>query len=233
MKQLLWVCFALITLSSCQFTTGSGNIVNENRSVGNFSAISVGGSIDVEVQIGPVTAVRVEADDNIVRYINTSVSGNTLQIKTESNHGFTNVHMKVYVTTPELNKIKASASSDVVVMDIIKSAGKLSFHASSSASIRAEVDAPEIESDASSSATITLSGRTKDHDAQASSSSEINAFELKSENTVARASSSGDIQVHASVNLDARASSSADIEYIGAAKVNSTTSSSGSVSKKD
>lgn len=233
MKEVLFLFISIITLASCSFTTGSGNIISETRTVSNFDGINVGGSFDVEVKIGPVASVVVEADDNVMKYIETTVSGNTLNIHTEGLHNISDVHMKVYITTPSLKNVKASASADVEVLDIIENTGKLSFRASSSASIRAEVNAPEVETDASSSATITLSGKTRNHDAQASSSANIRSFELLSENTTAKASSSADIEVHASVHLDARASSSGSVDYKGAATVSKSESSSGSVDKKD
>ncbi len=233
MKQILFLAITVFTLMSCHITTGSGNIVTETRTVGNFDGIMVASSFDVEVKIGPVTTVEVEADDNVMEYIKTTVSGNTLKIRTENNHSFTNTHMKVFITTPSLQKIEAAASADVVVQDIMESTGKLSFQASSSASILAEVDAPEVETDASSSAVITLSGKTKNHDTQASSSADIRCFDLLSEITSARVTSSATIKVHASVSLNAKASSSGDIQYRGAASVNKSVSSSGSVDKKD
>jgi hypothetical protein len=233
MKQIAILLFTLVTLASCRFTTGSGNIITETRTVANFDGITVGGSFDVEVKIGPVTSVVVEADDNIMKYIVTTVSGNTLKIRTEDLNNYSDVHMKIYVTTPSLNSIKASASAEVVVSDIITSDNNLTFKANSSASIKAEVNAPEIETDASSSATITITGKTKNHKTEASSSAEIKTFGLLSENTTAKASSSASIEVHASVNLDARASSSGSVDYKGAATVTKSESSSGSVEKKD
>jgi hypothetical protein len=207
-------------------------LLTETRKTGSFDAISVGGSFEVEVKIGDVTSVVVEADDNIIKYIETKVSGNTLKINTEDLHNYSDVHMKIYITVPALNSIKASASAEVVAEDILKG-DKLTFHASSSSSIKAEVDAPEVESEANSSATIVLTGKTKTHKAEASSSANIDAFGLLSENTMASVSSSADIEVHASVNLNARASSSGSIEYKGAATVIKSENSSGSVSKKD
>jgi hypothetical protein len=233
MKHFLILLFAVITITSCRFTTGSGNIVSETRNPGSFDAISVGGSFDVEVKIGDVASVTVEADDNIIKYIETRVSGNTLKIRTEGLHNYSDVHMKVYVTVPSLSSISASASADVVANNILTSSSRLTFKASSSASIKAEVNAPEIETEANSSATITLSGKTKSHKTQASSSADINTFNLLSENTIANVSSSANIQVHASVSLNAKASSSGSIEYKGAAAVSKSESSSGSVDKKN
>jgi Putative auto-transporter adhesin, head GIN domain len=233
MKNFFVLLFTVFTLTACDHTTGSGNIVTETRKTGSFDAISVGGSFEVEVKMGDAVSVIVEADDNIMKYIETRVSGNTLKISTEGMHSYSDIHMKVYVTVPALSKISAAASADVVAENILTSNSKLTFKASSSASIKAEVNAPEIETDASSSATITLTGKTKTHKTEASSSAEIKAFELLSENTTAHASSSANIEVHASVNLDAKASSSGSVDYKGAAAVTKAESSSGSVEKKD
>ncbi len=233
MKHFLFLLFVIFTLASCDQTTGSGNIVTETRKVGSFDAISVGGSFDVEVKMGDAISVVVEADDNIIKYVETRVSGSTLKIETEGLHNYSDVHLKVFITVPSLKSISAAGSAEVVADNILTSSSKLTFKASSSSSIKAEVNAPEIETDASSSATITLRGKTKNYDAQASSSANINSFELLSENTIAKASSSADIQVHASVTLNAKASSSGSIDYKGAATVNKSESSSGSVEKKD
>lgn len=230
---LSFLFFAIIALSSCSHTTGSGNIVTENRDTGSFDAISVGGSFDVEVKMGDTRQVTVEADDNIIKYIQTRVSGNVLKINTRDLHSYSNVHMKVYVTVPEIKAISASGSAEVIASNTLKNNEKLVFKASSSSTIKAEVDAPGVVTDASSSATIELKGRTKTYVSEASSSADIKTFGLLSENTTANVSSSGSIQVHASVNLNAKASSSGSIEYKGGATVTKTESSSGSVEKRD
>jgi len=233
MKHFFILLCTVFTLVSCDQTTGSGNIVTETRNTGRFDAISVGGSFEVEVKMGDAMSVVVEADDNIMKYIETKVSGNTLKISTEGLHSFSDVHMKVYVTVPVLTAVSASASAEVVGENILTNADKLVFKASSSASIKAEVNAPDIVTDANSSASITLRGKTKNHKTEASSSAEINAFELLTENTTANVSSSANIEVHASVSLNAHASSSGSVEYKGAATVTKSENSSGTVSKKE
>ena len=233
MKQLLFLLSACVLLISCDYTSGSGNIITDTRAVGNFNSISVSSSFDVEVKIGPAAAIRVEADDNIMKYIVTNVSGNELRIKVEGMHNLNNVHMKVFITTPSLNRINADASASVKVVDILKGGGKLSFTATSSADIEAEVDAPEVEAEANSSGSVTLSGKTKNYKAQVSSSGDIKSAGLLSENADVEASSSGSANVYASVSLNANASSSGSIDYHGSATVKQSVSSSGSVEKKE
>jgi len=233
MKQILFILSTLALFTSCDYTTGSGNIITEKRTVGSFSGISVNNSIDVEVKIGPVAAIEVEADDNIIEHIVTSVSGGILKIRIENLHNINNSHLKVYITTPVLKSVDAGASADVKVLDVIKDDNKVSFHASSSAGIEAEVDAPEVEAEASSSGSVTLSGLTKNYKAEVSSSGDIRSARLLSENTQVSANSSGSADVYASVTLDAEASSSGSIDYHGGATVKKSVNSSGSVEKKN
>lgn len=232
MKQALSFLLIAVTLFSCDHKRGSGNIISQNRTVSNFSVLSISGSFDVEVKVGTATEVKIEADDNIINDIETNVSGNTLRIRLQDRLSISNAHLKVFITVPTLTAIKASASAEVDVLDKIVSIQKLTFMANSSAEITTEVDAPEIEADASSSATIKLRGRTKNYSADASSSADIESSELLSENTKANASSSATVKVHASVSLQARSSSSGEIIYRGEATVSQSVSSSGSVTKE-
>jgi len=234
MKQVVLLCSAVLLLfSSCSYTTGSGNIITEKRTVGHFTELTVSNAFDVEVKIGPVEEVSIEADDNLMKYIRTTVSGNTLNIHTEHLHNLNNGHLKVHITVPELKRIAASAAADVKVLDLLKGTGTLDFNASSSADIEAEVDAPGINAGASSAGSIKLSGKTRNYKAEASSGADIKTGDLLAENTDVSVSSGANATVYASVSLVAEASSGGDINYHGAASVKQSTSSGGSVNKRD
>jgi len=233
MKQFLFLSIISIVLSSCHYISGSGNIITETRTTGDFKRISASSGFDVEVKSGPATEVIVEADDNVMKYIETSVSGDVLKIGLKDHVSLSNAHQKVYITAPQINGIKASSGADVTVKDLLKNTGKLSFNASSAGTITTDLDAPDVEATASSGASIRLSGKTRTFHGSASSGADLIAGELLSENTVVNASSGANAKVHASVSLDATASSGADIGYYGGANVHKTASSGGSVDKKD
>jgi hypothetical protein len=234
MKQAVLICSAiLLFFCSCNYTTGSGKIVSEKRMVGQFTDLSASNGFEVEVKIGPVHEVTVEADDNLIKYIRTEVSGNTLKIRTEGLHSLSNAHLKVYITTPELKSITASAAANVKVLDLVKGAGTLNFDASDAAQIEAEVDAPGVNAGASSGGTLRLSGKTKNYKAEASSGGTINTKDLLAENTNISVSSGASAEVYASISLEAEASSGGNINYYGAASVKQSASSGGSINKKD
>ncbi len=232
MKKLFIIAAASICLVSCDVKTGSGNIERQGRNVSSFNRVKASSGIKVFIKQGS-HKVTVEADDNILNDIITEVSGGKLNIKYRNGVSINNADVTIYVETPELSGVYASAAANVEVQGTVHSDKTLDFHASSSGSIKASVDAPSVNLDASSSGDIEIKGRTRDLDAQASSSGSIKAEDLLTERTTAQASSAGSINVHASITLNAQASSGGSVNYRGNPTVSKQESSGGSIEKID
>ena len=233
MKQIISFAFALIILSACHRIQGSGNIVTETRPTGDFTGISAGGAFEVELKTGPVTEVRIEADDNLMPYIQTRVSGNVLNITTKGNTNFIDGHYKAYITAPDINYLNGSGAASIRIMNGIKNSEKIKLESSGAASIKGEVDAPKITTEASGAANITVSGRTMDYDAEASGSATLDTEELMSETTKARASGAATVQVYSSLSLNADASGAANIHYKGSGTTVVKTSGAANIKKDD
>lgn len=233
MKQAIVIILASLLLVSCHHISGSGNIITEKRSPGNFTGLSVSTGIEVELKIGDNVEVTVEADDNVVKYVETRVKKGILRIRFEDGLSLSNTHVKVYVTAPAIDDLRASSAGSITVDDVLRSDGLLSFSVSSSGSITADLEAPEVKVSASSGSDIRLNGKTRDYTADASSGASVKTGGLLSERTTVSASSGATATVHASVNLDAKSSSGASIHYRGAANVQKTLNSGGSVTKAD
>ena len=231
MQKLVILFTAVLFFSACRYKTGSGNIVTEVRETSSFTGISVSGGFEVELRQSGNEEVVVEADDNIIKYVNTKVRKGELVINLDDLNVH-DAHLKVLISAPSINSIKVSAGSDFLVKDELKSGEMIRLKASSGSHIKSTVDAPEVEADASSAGEISISGRTRDFNAETSSGASILAKELLSENTVVQASSGSTANVHASVKLEAKASSGASITYRGAASVQKSTSSGGAVEKE-
>jgi hypothetical protein len=232
MKRILILIISLVVMVSCRHKRGSGNIISQTKTTGAFTGISVGGPFEVEIKNGAAQNVVVEADDNLMRYVDVRVINDELKINLE-NISVSKSHLKIYVTAPSINKIKTSAAAEVVGKDQLTSSGKIMLSASSASSIKVQVDAPKISTEASSGADIDVSGRTKDLNAEGSSGGDINAFDLLSENSTASASSGSSVHVNASISVDASASSGGKVAYKGAASnVKKSESSGGNVDKE-
>ena len=112
-----------LLLSSCgfQIVTGSGNVVTETRDVSNFSRITLAGIVNVYVTQGAGTSVRIEAEDNLIPYFGTTVTGDTLTIGIKHEYIGVNLHplkpVKFYVTTPKIEAVTLAGSGNIIVGD--------------------------------------------------------------------------------------------------------------------
>ncbi|MEO6584120.1 MAG: head GIN domain-containing protein [Ferruginibacter sp.] len=227
--RLLTLLLMIVCLAACSGKRGSGDIVSETRNTGTFNSLKVSGDFLVEVVKGP-TAVKIDADDNLIRSITTEVDNGLLTIRSKD-QSIRNANFKVFITTPEMQDIQVSASATVNVNDNFINTGEIELESSSAGKITAPVDCPNIKAEASSGSNINISGRTRDLKVSASSGSSINARNLMAEDTKVNVSSGADADVHASVHLNASASSGGSIHYTGNAKVQKSVSSGGSVSQ--
>ena len=100
MKQYIFLPIALVAtlaillLSSCTITFGSpgeaiepGELTTEKRELGNFSSISVKGSIDIEYFISDSSYIEIEAGKNLLPHINTEVNDKMLKIQLDNAGG--------------------------------------------------------------------------------------------------------------------------------------------------
>ncbi len=233
MKNILAIVILIGAFTSCEYKSGSGDIVKRTRSLQPFKRVSASGGVTVEIVQGNTQQVVVEADDNIMEDVETIVDNGQLRISMEDGINYSDMHVKVFITTQELTEISGSASADITVVNVLQSSSKIELEASSGSSIKALVDAPQATAEASSGAEIDVTGKTKTLKVKASSGASVDAFELLSEDTYADASSGGTVNTHASVKLDAKASSGGSVSYRGPATTVAKESSGGSITKQN
>lgn len=112
----MFILCLLILASSTGFAQvrGNGNVVEQERSVGPFTAVSVSGGIDLSLQQGEQPALTIVSDENLQEYIISEVEGGTLKIYIKKN---TNIQHRTQllarVTVSELNKVSVSGGGDV------------------------------------------------------------------------------------------------------------------------
>jgi hypothetical protein len=228
MKAIRLVTFLLLVTA---FVPATGaNAGRQTRQIAGFHGISVTSGIDLYLTQKAVEQVAVEAESEDLDKIKTEVEGGILKIyikeKSWFNLNFNHRARKVYVSFKTLDKLEASAGSDVVSEGRLK-LDKLNLDASSGSDVKLELDVNNLRVGSSSGSDISLEGTATDMQANASSGSDINANELHSKNCDVSVSSGSDIKVNVSEKLDASASSGGDISYSGNPKIKDINESSG------
>jgi hypothetical protein len=246
--------------------------VSENREVSDFSSLKASTGIEVLYTVSNTKSVKVETDDKEnLKYIKTEVENGTLKLyvdtkdykkegKTKKKSKGNNVNwingvefsiLKIIVSGPNLESIKASSSADIKIENTntstelniaVSSSGSISgnfncsnlfIDASSSGAFLSNLNATKVEIESSSSSDVKLSGKATEISVKASSSSSCDLKDFTVETAIIKASSSSDVSLKVTKSIDAKASSSASIVYYGnPSQVAKEESSSGSVRNK-
>ncbi len=226
----------LFTTSSCFMDgitgiRGNGNVISEDRTINvDFDAIKVQQGINLYLTQGNLTALNVEADENILDLLITEVKNGELKVYFEKNV-YRAKARNVYLTTATISKIRTSSGASVKSKNTLQ-VKSLDIDSSSGSSIKIHINATEVISESSSGSNIDIFGNTESFSAKASSGSSIDADELEAVDVYAKVSSGANINVNVSGKLTAKASSGGGIDYEGnPTNINKDTSSGGSVSR--
>jgi hypothetical protein len=236
MKHLAILSATIISVffTSCIFSPsikGDGNVVEEIRNTGDFDEIKVSRGMNVYISQGDQTKVTVKADGNLLDVIETETVGDVLEISCKANIKKATVK-KIFVTTPNLVGVKASAGSNVFSETTINTK-ELEISASAGSNIKLKLNANSTDVSASAGSNISREGKVDRFYGKASSGSNIKAEKLSSKNSEAKTSSGANIWITFTKNLTGNASSGGNIFYYGnPEKININRSSGGNVINK-
>ena len=234
--------FSLITIlftTSCDYITGervrgNGNLKTEQRSESNFTGVSSHGDYDVYLSQGSSYSVRIEAEENLIPYIETFVDDNVLKIRTKDGYNLDNsTDLKVFVSAPSFATVKTSGSGNIYSDGRLSNTSPIEVEVSGSGDVKVTLNAPEIRAELNGSGNINISGETKNFTGSILGSGDINAGELKSEGVDLKITGSGNAEVYASVKLNVGITGSGDVRYHGSPDTKSSITGSGAVRKID
>jgi hypothetical protein len=239
MKKLLIGLFALVSLNTFaqrwETIKGNGQIKKETREVSSFTSLASHGSMDVQIAYGNSNKVTVEADENLLPYIETSVENGKLSIKTKKNVNIkSSSKIEVHVFMTKINSLQLSGSGNINGAGAFTNDGKTDIGVSGSGNLALEFDSfKDLDLSVSGSGNIDLkSSATNSINAKVSGSGNIDCSSISSKDVEARLSGSGNIKVYANNSIDAKISGSGNVFYKGNVQnINSKVVGSGKVLK--
>jgi hypothetical protein len=230
---------------------GSGKLASEDRPVEDINAVKLATIGTLHIKIGDTESLEIEAEENLLDYIETDVHGGELIIDTRRVNLRTRRPIRYHLTVKELNSIKITSSGDIEAPDI--EAGRFSISISSSGSLdMGDLDAERVRIKISSSGDVIMGelnarslavgisssgnvriqgGEVEEQDIRISSSGDYRARDLASREAEVHISSSGNAILRVSGYLGAYTSSSGDIRYIGDPELDYSETSSGDVQR--
>lgn len=192
--------------------TGSGTFKTEERTLGEFTGISICCCFDLDVKCGEKQKVVISCDDNLMQYIITEVKGDTLKIYSKESLK-PKVRSKITISAASLNDIDLSGSSDILVLGI--NSEKFNLDINGSGDVTLSGDTTEYDIDIAGSGDATVSGKTTKLEVDINGSGDVDAKDLIAENVSVDIAGSGDAVVFATKNLDVDINGSGDVTYYG------------------
>ncbi|HQT24734.1 MAG: hypothetical protein B7X86_16875 [Sphingobacteriales bacterium 17-39-43] len=225
-----------LTVANTKGTVTDSKIINidDERPVSGFSGITISGRHNVYITMGNTESLRLEGDATAINEIETKVEDGVLKIRNKkqmNTRSWNNTgKVNIYIQAKSLNNLVLSGSGNIEVNGKVKSAN-LSNTISGSGSITANIEVENYNAVISGSGEISAKGYAKNAKITIAGSGDFDGRNLKTSNSKAKVSGSGDISIIADKQLDAVVSGSGDIRYSGNAAVKSTKSGSGNISK--
>ena len=202
----------LLAVGCGPIVAGSGKVITEPRNVSGFSAVSLNGSGRLVIEQTGSESLTVTGDDNLLPYIESSVSGKTLTLGEKSG---TNI----------------SPSKDIVFKLTVKSLDNIDISGSGAADVKG-VQGRALKIDISGSGEVAAEGAADELNVGISGSGRYHGETLRSKRARVDISGSGSALLAVSEKLDANVSGSGSIEYVGDPQVHQDISGSGSVRKR-
>jgi hypothetical protein len=217
-----------ITINGVAPVEGSGKTATEDRKVEGFQRVHVRNAVQVVVAVTGAESVTVEADDNLLPLVQTTVEHGTLQVGVKGSLKTRNP-LRVRVAARQLEGLTAEMSAMLRGKDL--KGDNVVLSASGSGQVTANnVDAQQLKVSVSSSGIVTADGRADRQEIEASSSGRYDGSKLVSRTSRVTCSSSAVLALHATEEASGSVSSSGSVRYSGSpGKVAVSTSSSGSV----
>lgn len=227
---------AVFILSSCEFhqVRGNGHLETTTRQAAHAERIHVAAGFDVEITQDAATTLKIEADDNLLQYIDTYEDDGVLNIRTKDHVNLSSDNkITVYITTPRLAEYHLMGSGNLTGKSKFTGSEHLSLKILGSGDINLDVNTPDLEAEISGSGDITLTGETQKQTVSIMGNGNYKAENLKSEDTKIKIAGSGDTRVFAENNLDVSIAGSGSVFYKGGAVVKQHIAGSGEIKKID
>ena len=144
-KIIIFLILLLIALFvGCKGTgvKGTGNVVDEKRSINEFDEVSISGAYNVDVYVGDEPSIEISGEDNLLQYIVTEVDGRELSIYNDRSIS-PRKRIVIKLHTPSLKYISTSGASNIYAEAIYSDNFEINLSGAGSIELNGDVESFE------------------------------------------------------------------------------------------
>ena len=196
---------------------GNGNVVVEDRSVSGFSSVNLSGEGTLIIEQTGSESLRVRAEDNLLQYIQTTVVGSELEIRTEPGVDIQptqGIGIEYLLTVDDLTDLELSGVGRIECDGL--TTNRLSFDFSGVGSVLiTDLDARQLDVNMSGVGDVQFSGTVTEQEVRVSGVGDYNGRGLSSSRAIVELAGASTATVRVSDSLEVRTDGSGCVSYIG------------------
>lgn len=231
---LIAIIISVTALSSCRFkcVNGSGHIVTETHKISDFDQIDISGGFKVNLKQDSSLMVTINADDNLMKYIRTSVDGGKLHIYTKRNM-CTSGEMTINIGVKNLKEIKGSGAVTFTSDGKIVT-NDLNIYLNGASKIDMDLNAANVSTKGTGASEINLKGQASSHKVDLTGSGKLYALDFVVGSYDIETTGASHCEINVLKDLNVHTTGAAEIQYRGnPTNVNSSKTGAASITKID
>ncbi|MEL7339960.1 MAG: head GIN domain-containing protein, partial [Bacteroidota bacterium] len=202
----------------------------EQRRVGEFTGIEVGGIFSVEITQGRSSRLEIKACPDALEAIKASVRDGVLHVKMDDWDGGKDCKATLYITVGELEYLNLSGASNTKTTNTLRQRD-MKLEISGAAKLHADMNVEDFDIHASGAANITLNGKSEDLDMDMSGAAKVAAYDFSARKVDADMSGAANVEISVREYIQADMSGAANIRYRGNPEVHQEVSGMASISQ--
>jgi putative autotransporter adhesin-like protein len=205
----------------------------QEAKTGDFSSVHVAAGIHATVEVGHDTSVRIEADDEVMPFVDVYVEGKDLHVGFKRHTSFHGEHtVKATIQTPHLTGVSGSGGSDVRATFSRGADVNVAASGGSHMHVRG-VDASRLRLSASGGSVLDVSGSADSLALQLSGGSQLHGRDLSVKDVTVEASGGSQGDLRADGHIVGALSGGSELHVRGHASSRVATSGGSEVSVDD
>lgn len=219
MKTIQFAFLALIAIAG--FTTNATAQSEETRQVSGFNGIASGASFAVHVKIDGTESLRIKAEPQALKMIETVVEHGILEIRIPRDYDWSTRnlgHVDIYISAKSLSSLSLGGSGSITVEGVVKGEN-VRVSIGGSGAISSAVESTSLRVSIAGSGTVTLHGSATRADISISGSGDLKAGELKVDTAEIGIAGSGNCRLEVEKTISAHIAGSGNVLYTGNATV--------------
>jgi hypothetical protein len=210
---------------------GSGNVTTANRDVSGFDKLSISGIGDVTLVQGDKEALKIEAEDNVIKHITTEVRDGTLFIGFDKKAVIPTKPIKYTLTMRNIRRLDTQGVSNLNADGLKTDNLEISISGTGNIDIR-KLTANNIAINVSGAGSFTALGKVNSQKVSLSGAGNYDGQELQSKTADVTISGLGRVTLWTTDNLDVTISGTGGVDYYGSPQITQQISGLGKITHK-